>query len=92
MAKLDKLTSFNYLEVWQPRWYDRKVLLAKHKVGTHNKIVFTKAPTLKGAYYLAGTTIKKYKLEHNGTIQCYAVPLDVLEALELTDNSQFTLW
>jgi len=91
-VKLDKLTSFNYIEIWQPRWHDRKVLIAKHKVGQHNKVVFTKAPTLEGEYYISGTEVKKYKLEHNGTISCYAVPLDKLDKLELTENSQFSLW
>ena len=81
---LDRLTPCNYFEIWTPRWHDRKVLLAAHKVGTHNKIKFTKAKSLgEEPYYISGAKVKKCKKETNGTIMCYAVPLDDLEPLEI---------
>lgn len=70
------------LEVWQPRWHDRRALIACYKVAEHNKVIFPKAPTLPGVYYLSGKTIRKYKKESNGTIDCYAVPIDELTPLE----------
>ena len=79
---ITKLTPCNRVEIWQPRWKDRTVMAAKYKVGTHNEIVFTKAPTMKGSYYISGKAITKYPLQTNGKLLCYCVPLDDLELLE----------
>lgn len=60
------------------------VLLARHKVGEHNKVVFIKARTLgDGPYYVSGAVVKKCKKTSNGSIECYAVPLGELQPLEL---------
>ncbi len=68
------------IEIWNPRWWDRKVLIAKYKVKDgDNEIVFTKAKTLKGkTFIISGDDIRKCPLETNGKIPCYAVPLDDL--------------
>lgn len=79
---IGRFTPCQLIEIWQPRWKDRKVLIAKHKVGTHNEIVFTKTPSLPEHYYLSGETIRNCTLETNGKIPCYAVPIDELEVLE----------
>lgn len=85
---LPKYTQFKYFEIYQPRWHDRKVLLACHKVGQHNKIVFTQAPSLgTEPYYVSGTVAKKCKKVSNGTINCYAVDLDKLRPLEIEEKS-----
>lgn len=70
------------IEIWQPRYHDKTVLIAKHKVGMHNMVIFTMDKTLSGAYYLPYETIKKYPLESNGKIPCYVVPLSELEPYE----------
>lgn len=70
------------IEIWQPRWHDRKVLIARHKVGINNEIVFTKAPTLKGTYQIRGAEVEKYPIESNGRIECYAVPLNDMRLKE----------
>lgn len=78
--------SFN---IWSPRWRDRRVLLASHKIGEHNKIYFTgKDGASMGTdpYYISGKIAKKYKQESNGTIQCRSIPLDELKPLELTNK------
>jgi hypothetical protein len=81
-------TPCQVIEIWQPRWKDRKVLIAKFKVGTHNEIHFTGGPqkripdSLKGKFYVSGDTIRKSPLETNGSIDCYAVDLNELEPLE----------
>lgn len=67
------------IDIWQPRWKDRKVLIAKYKVGEICEITFSKAPSLPGTYYISGDDVRKYPLETNGKIPCYAVPLDDLE-------------
>jgi hypothetical protein len=74
-------------EIWQPRWHDRKVLLAAHKVGSHNLVKFTKAPTLEGEYYISGRDVFQCDRENNGKIDCYAVPLKFLEPLERRPRS-----
>lgn len=85
MISFPRFTQMSYFGIWAPRWHDRKVLLSCSKVGTHNKVVFLKASSLgEEPYYVSGKTIKKYPKTSNGSIQCYAVPLDELQLLELT--------
>lgn len=82
-----KFTPLNYFEIWSPRYKDNRVLLAAHKVGENNKIVFTKAQHMgTEPYYLSGKTIRKYPKESNGKVMCYAVPLDELEPLEIDEK------
>lgn len=61
----------------QPRWHDRVVLLAKHKVSAYNRIYFD-APSLPGEFWIGESTIRQSPLESNGVIQCYAVRLSDL--------------
>lgn len=79
---LSKDTPCQVIDIWQPRWKDRRILIAKFKVGQHNEVTFSKTKSLPGTYYLSGETIKKYPLETNGRIACYAVHMDELEKLE----------
>jgi hypothetical protein len=70
------------IEIWQPRYKDRKVLIATYKVGDTNTIVFTKSKYLKGKVFkVSGEVIRKYPKETNGTIECYAVPMSELEMI-----------
>ena len=80
--QLPRLTAAQNISIIAPRYRDKKVLIAKFKVGTHNIVKFTKAPSLPDEYYLTGTTITKYPLESNGKIPCYAVPIDELVLYE----------
>jgi hypothetical protein len=80
--KLNKLTPCQRIEIYQPRWKDRTVLIATYKVGEHNEIVFTKTKSLPDTYYISGEVAKSYPIQTNGTISCYAVPLSALEQLE----------
>ena len=67
------------IEIWQPRWHDRKVLIAKYKVGQVNDIKFTKAKNLREKIYrLNRADIVRYPLTTNGRIECYEVPLDYI--------------
>jgi hypothetical protein len=70
----------NRIEIWQPRWHDRKVLIAQNKVQEENEIVFTKTKSLPPSvsYFLSGEEIRKYPLGTNGVIPCYEVPLDIV--------------
>lgn len=83
-VKLPRMTQFHYFEIWSRRYHDNKVLLAAHRVGEHNKIVFTRDPSMgTDPYYISGRDVKKFKKESNGKIQCYAVDVSALEPLEL---------
>ena len=74
-------------EIKHPRYHDRKVLLKASRIGGHNKVVFSEAPSLgTDPYYISGKIAKKYKKESNGTIQCYSIPLDELKPFELTNK------
>lgn len=83
---LSKWTQKNLITIWSPRYHDKKVLINPAKVGQHNKIIFTKAPSLSGVYYLSGKVIKSYPKESNGTIACYVVPVSELRPLEITER------
>lgn len=90
---LDKFIPLNAFVILEPRYRDKVVLLKKKRVGQHNKITFTQAPSMgTEPYYASGAMIKKCKLDSNGTIPCYAVPLDKLEPLEINDKSEYILW
>lgn len=80
--QINRLTPVNKMEIIQPRWKDRVVMLACYKVGTHNEIVFTKTPSMPGSYYVSGKVAMSYPKQTNGKLMCYAVPLDALEPLE----------
>jgi len=69
------------IEIWHPRYYDNKVLIAKHKVSSGiNRIVFTKANSYKGKVFeVSGSVIASCPLGTNGRIACYIVPMDKLE-------------
>lgn len=70
------------IEIWQPRYKDNKVLIAKYKIGADNLITFTKAKHLKGMRFrISGQDIQKYPITDNGKIACYEVPFDVLEKI-----------
>jgi len=68
------------IEIFAPRWHDRKVLIAKYKVHPGiNQIKFTKAKCLKDRVCeLDASVITKYPIESNGSIDCFAVPLSVV--------------
>lgn len=79
-------TLMRNIPVWEPRWHDRRALIATYKVGENNRITFPKTKSMPDAYYLSGKTIRQFKKESNGTIDCYCVPLDKLEPLEITPH------
>jgi len=77
-------------------WVDGKkmkspiVLLAKHRVGLHNEVEFTKtkAERFKGTWYISGEKAKDYPIGTNGTIECYEIPFEDFEPLHRVSNEQ----
>lgn len=89
MIQLPRLTQFHYFEIWEPKYSTDEVLLKASKVGTHNKIVFTKAKSLKGkVFYVSGKEVRRFKKIYNNSIWCYAVPMSRLDELELIENKE----
>ncbi len=72
------------LEIWQPRYFDNRVLIATYKVQDgENLITFTKDNKLKGVVFsVSSDIIKKCPVETNGKIDCYAVPMKELKRVE----------
>lgn len=66
----------NVIEIWSPRFHDMKVLIAHYHVKSGmNKIIFTKTWRDK-VLLMEGEKIKTYPMESNGTVGCYAIPVD----------------
>ena len=68
------------IDIIEPRYHDRKVLIAKYKVykGRQNVIRILRG-AYKGRYRMSGIAITSYPIESNGVIPVYAVPLDKLD-------------
>lgn len=73
------------IDIWEPRWHDKVVLIAKYKVRSGQNIIrFTKGSMKGKTYTVDSATIRDFPLETNGKIQCYAVPLaELIEETEL---------
>ena len=75
--------------IWHPVYSENRVMLKAAKVRDHNKVVFTKAPSMgTEPYYVSGKTIKKYKKTNNGVILCYSVPLEELQQLKYNERCE----
>lgn len=71
-----KHTPHRVLEVWEPRYSTKDVLINKNKISPtieHYLLRFTKANSLKDWYYFSGDTIRKSKEQKNGYGTCYIV-------------------
>ena len=68
------------IEIRQPRWKDRVVLIATYKVGKGKNLVrFTQAKSLPDIYSCDYRDIVRCPIQSNGTIDCYAVPLSLFK-------------
>ena len=66
------------ISIWEPRWRDRTVLIAKRKVQEDNTIVFTKTKLYPGEHKIKGSIIRQCPLGDNTKIPCYIVPLSLV--------------
>jgi hypothetical protein len=72
------------IEVWEPKWKTREVLIACHKVSRgRNLIKFTKTKSLPYVYELDGDDIMDCPVVSNGRIECYAVPISYLKIAKI---------
>lgn len=88
-----RLESRTVLEIWYPRYssqytdvQERVVLLAKYKVDNAAPwivIEFTKAKHLLGQHYcISKAEAREHRVENNGSIPCYSVPMSHLQTWE----------
>lgn len=89
---MDRFTQFRTLYVQEPRWHDKRVLLADYKLGKYNKVIITQLDKDGNKYfpdplYISGPNAKKYPKQTNGTIDCRAVPIDAFKILEISERS-----
>ena len=88
---LPKYSHIKTIEIWNPRWHDRMVLINESHLDKkipHYRIVFTKVKSMTGNYYLSYKTIKKGKKEmHDGGVIRRAVPMSKLEDLIIEEHS-----
>lgn len=79
------------IEIWQPKWKDRTVLVDIRKVRNGvNQLFFSKTPTMPGIYTFNGMKVKEQcDIVSNGKIKCYAIPLGWLHHVE--DDDQMVL-
>ena len=68
------------IRVWEPRYHDRKVLIATRKVAARNKVIIEKG-AYAGTYFLPGVVATACYEGSNGKIPCYEVPLSLLERI-----------
>lgn len=82
------MQSVNVIEIWEPRWKDRVVLVANWKIGAVNKLVITKkhadgSPYFPEPFMLTGDFLKAYPMTAvKGKHAFRAVALDDLLKLE----------
>ena len=67
------------IPIRQPRWHDRKILVAKWKVGDHNEVRVNHS-SFKEPLYMSGSKLRTYPVEKqtakNGQpFEVYAVPV-----------------
>lgn len=77
------------IEIWQPRWHDRRVLVDVKKVREGvNYLRFTKSPSLgKGLWTFDGTVVRREcEVDTNGKIPCFAIPLYMLVEVEQKES------
>lgn len=76
------MLNLNKIVIWHPKYSTNSVLIDVQKIREHNKIVFTKAESLKGhEYYLEGSVAKSCPITTNGRIPCFKVPMSKLERM-----------
>jgi hypothetical protein len=88
--QLQRFDQIAHFQVWNPRWHDKKVLIACYKIDNakteHIKVTFPKSHAMSGDWYIARSKVKRCKKESNGTIMCYVVALGKLEPLEINQK------
>lgn len=95
MVKLSKYVPKTLFDIKAPRYHDKRVLLKASKVdkGQDYLLVrFSEAPTMEGDWVITRRRAKQYPKESNGVIQCYSLPLNALDILEIDNKPTEGMW
>jgi len=80
------------IDIWEPRWYDRTVLIKCVRVKDGDNVVtFSRTPSLPGRYHVEGRLVRSCPVGSNGKVPCYVVPLADLVGEE-AKPAQERLW
>lgn len=77
-----------YIEIWQPRWHDKKVLVAKFRIRPEQDVfIEIKESVWKGKYRIdyqdiVASDVETMKTKAGGKIEVIAVPLDKIKKIE----------
>lgn len=88
MISLSKYEPKTYVEIFEPRYHDRRVLVSRKKVkDSNNKWILinftkTKSPEFAGDWVISKRKSLTYPVESNGVIDVLAIPFDHLDQLE----------
>lgn len=72
----------NYILILEPRWRDRTVLIADHKIGKDNMVTI-KHKEYPQPFYISGEIAKSYPLEMIKTKRGSELPVRAVPLLEL---------
>jgi hypothetical protein len=79
---------YNDIEIWQPRFHDRKVLIKPFNIKEGlNRVIFTKCdmPNL----IISSRMIRNCPMEEHGSKGVYAVPLEMFSKEKTNQISMF---
>lgn len=79
---LDK-EGINQIPIWQPRWHDRRVLVADSRLFDRNEIIILHKD-FRRSYFITGDQARQYPIKQmptkaGGRIAVREIPLDKLE-------------
>lgn len=76
VVTLCKHRNARVFKIHEPRWHDKRVLLAAHKLRDFNVVELSeKSGSWAGLYYISGKNARKFPIQSNGVIAVKAVPL-----------------
>lgn len=98
--ELDKYTQFKVFNIHEPRWYDKKVLLAEAKLKRgktpHNKVVIEARGADGERYYpdlyISKARALKFPKQSNGVIDCRVIPISEFKVLKISERSVHDAW
>lgn len=95
MKTLCKHHGLKSIKIWNPRYHDKKVLIGVHHIKKSPEYIirFTDRKedgTLRypGDRIIQSKVIRKHKKVSNGTIDCYAVPMDKLDKVTYKEHCE----
>lgn len=74
--------SGNPISIWEPRWRDRTVLIADHRLQDHNQVTI-EHKEFPHPYYLSGRVARRFPVEQMATKKGGFIDVRVIPITEL---------